>query len=269
MPDARWQADRHELAITFGRTLDADQRLRALQAEQQQALRSCRPRSTPAAACVWSQVALSSHRPARSRKARPPCGSEPTWIASHRTSTSPTCSPRSKGGPGSQASSRTPRARPHASAIFSSICTRRCSPQAEPRADPNGGVLLAQLPPAGVGDRVVSRRRTTRGRERCPRRLSASAAARSTLGHRRVLKLGWSTLRCPRPRGGRRPDGPRVRLPPRRAEPRQLVVSAFLRHLAARGCSPNTLAAYAYDLRHLWLFLAARRGSRQRARDRR
>jgi integrase len=36
------------------------------------------------------------------------------------------------------------------------------------------------------------------------------------------------------------------------------VVSAFLGHLAARGCSPNTLAAYAYDLRHLWLFLAAR-----------
>ena len=40
MPDERWQADRHELAITFGRTLDADQRLRELQAEQQQAMRS-------------------------------------------------------------------------------------------------------------------------------------------------------------------------------------------------------------------------------------
>ena len=35
------------------------------------------------------------------------------------------------------------------------------------------------------------------------------------------------------------------------------VVSAFLRHLAARGCSPNTVAAYAYDLRHLWCFLFA------------
>jgi len=33
------------------------------------------------------------------------------------------------------------------------------------------------------------------------------------------------------------------------------VVSGFLRHLAARGCSPNTLTAYAYDLRHLWTFL--------------
>jgi integrase len=36
-----------------------------------------------------------------------------------------------------------------------------------------------------------------------------------------------------------------------------VVVSAFLRHLAARGCSPNTVAAYAYDLRHLWCFLSA------------
>lgn len=34
------------------------------------------------------------------------------------------------------------------------------------------------------------------------------------------------------------------------------VVSGFLRHLGARGCSPNTLTAYAYDLRHLWTFLA-------------
>jgi integrase len=35
------------------------------------------------------------------------------------------------------------------------------------------------------------------------------------------------------------------------------VVAEFLRHLAARGCSPNTLLAYAYDLRHLWAFLAS------------
>jgi hypothetical protein len=35
------------------------------------------------------------------------------------------------------------------------------------------------------------------------------------------------------------------------------VVSAFLRHLGARGCSPNTVAAYAYDLRHLWCFFSA------------
>jgi integrase len=34
------------------------------------------------------------------------------------------------------------------------------------------------------------------------------------------------------------------------------VVSRFLGHLAARDCSPNTLVAYAYDLRHLWMFLA-------------
>jgi integrase len=34
------------------------------------------------------------------------------------------------------------------------------------------------------------------------------------------------------------------------------VVSAFLRHLVARNCSPNTVTAYAHDLRHLWTFLA-------------
>jgi site-specific recombinase XerD len=34
------------------------------------------------------------------------------------------------------------------------------------------------------------------------------------------------------------------------------IVSAFLRHLAARECSPNTLIAYAHDLQHLWRFLA-------------
>jgi hypothetical protein len=39
MPQERWHADRSELAITFGRTLDADQRLRELEAEQHQALR--------------------------------------------------------------------------------------------------------------------------------------------------------------------------------------------------------------------------------------
>jgi hypothetical protein len=36
------------------------------------------------------------------------------------------------------------------------------------------------------------------------------------------------------------------------------VVSDFLRHLAARGCSPNTVEAYANDLGHFWRFLAAR-----------
>jgi TnpA family transposase len=39
LPAGRWQADRHELAVTFGRTLDVDQRLAELQADQQQALR--------------------------------------------------------------------------------------------------------------------------------------------------------------------------------------------------------------------------------------
>ena len=33
------------------------------------------------------------------------------------------------------------------------------------------------------------------------------------------------------------------------------VVAGFLRHLRARGCSPNTLSAYAYDLLHFMTFL--------------
>lgn len=34
------------------------------------------------------------------------------------------------------------------------------------------------------------------------------------------------------------------------------VVSQFLTYLAARGSSPNTVLAYAYDLAHLWTFLS-------------
>src|SRR5205085_6945214 len=33
------------------------------------------------------------------------------------------------------------------------------------------------------------------------------------------------------------------------------VVAGFLRYLRTRGCSPNTLSAYAYDLLHFMLFL--------------
>jgi hypothetical protein len=33
------------------------------------------------------------------------------------------------------------------------------------------------------------------------------------------------------------------------------VISRFMRHLHARDCSPNTLAAYAYDLLHFFSFL--------------
>src|SRR5438876_4107396 len=33
------------------------------------------------------------------------------------------------------------------------------------------------------------------------------------------------------------------------------AVASFLRHLRARGCSPNTLSAYAYDLLHFMTFL--------------
>ncbi len=35
-------------------------------------------------------------------------------------------------------------------------------------------------------------------------------------------------------------------------------ISDFLRHLGARGDSPNTLSAYAYDLLHFTRFLAER-----------
>src|SRR3989442_21866 len=33
------------------------------------------------------------------------------------------------------------------------------------------------------------------------------------------------------------------------------AISGFMRHLHARDCSPNTLAAYAYDLLHFFSFL--------------
>jgi integrase/recombinase XerD len=39
------------------------------------------------------------------------------------------------------------------------------------------------------------------------------------------------------------------------------IVGDFLGHLAARGCSPNTVLAYGYDLGHLLRFLGAARGS--------
>jgi integrase len=37
-----------------------------------------------------------------------------------------------------------------------------------------------------------------------------------------------------------------------------VIVSAFLRSLVARDCSPNTIVAYAHDLQHFWRFLANR-----------
>jgi len=33
------------------------------------------------------------------------------------------------------------------------------------------------------------------------------------------------------------------------------AISSFMRHLRARGCSPNTLSAYCYDLMHFLTFL--------------
>jgi TnpA family transposase len=40
MPAERWHTDRHELAVTFGRTLDGAERLRQLEGDQQRALRN-------------------------------------------------------------------------------------------------------------------------------------------------------------------------------------------------------------------------------------
>ncbi|MFG1709657.1 site-specific integrase [Nonomuraea sp. M3C6] len=50
-------------------------------------------------------------------------------------------------------------------------------------------------------------------------------------------------------------SGTRVELLDEAGEPVE-VVSGFLRSLAARDYSPNTLVAYAHDLRHLWCFFA-------------
>ena len=41
------------------------------------------------------------------------------------------------------------------------------------------------------------------------------------------------------------------------------VISGFLRHLRARGYSPNTLSAYAYDLLHFMNFLSEQQLSYQ------
>src|SRR2546421_5902204 len=41
------------------------------------------------------------------------------------------------------------------------------------------------------------------------------------------------------------------------------IVSGFLRHLRARGYSPNTLSAYAYDLLHFMTWLALQQLSYQ------
>ncbi|MGR6924336.1 tyrosine-type recombinase/integrase [[Actinomadura] parvosata] len=48
-------------------------------------------------------------------------------------------------------------------------------------------------------------------------------------------------------------SGTRVELLDEAGEPVE-IVSGFLRSLAARDYSPNTLIAYAHDLRHLWCF---------------
>lgn len=51
-------------------------------------------------------------------------------------------------------------------------------------------------------------------------------------------------------------SGPVVCLVDNAGEP-VAVVRGFLKHLEARGCSPNTVRAYAYDLLRFWRFLKA------------
>ena len=50
---------------------------------------------------------------------------------------------------------------------------------------------------------------------------------------------------------------PQVELLDEDGEPIE-AVAGFLRFLAARDCSPNTLVSHAYDLRHLRRFFARR-----------
>jgi hypothetical protein len=96
MPGERWQADRDELAVTFGRTLDPAERLRELEADQHRALAALQ-----AAVDAGDGVRLVGDR----LELSPPdaLDESPAAVrlrfASRRGSTSPTCSPRSSSGP--------------------------------------------------------------------------------------------------------------------------------------------------------------------------
>ncbi|MDQ6778112.1 MAG: Tn3 family transposase [Actinomycetota bacterium] len=135
MPTARWQADRLELAVTFGRPLDADERLRELERDQQAALHRLQ-----AAVDAGDGVRLVGdpdaahrhHRPARRGRTL-----DRVPGAAHARRRRDPAHPRS--------AAASPR--------------RAARQRPEPRADPDGGVLSAELPPARVGDRMVSRRR--------------------------------------------------------------------------------------------------------------
>ena len=74
MPAARWQADRLELAVTFGRPLDADERLAELSATSNMRRAACKTQSMRVTACASSATILSSPSPTRCRRAPPPCG---------------------------------------------------------------------------------------------------------------------------------------------------------------------------------------------------
>lgn len=126
MPAERWQADRAELAVTFGRTLDPDERLQQLHADQQQALRTLQAAVDAGDGVRLVGDRLDSRLRTRCRRVPRPFASGQSLIVSRHASTSPICSPRSRAGPGSPASSRTPPAPIHGWLTCSSICTPRC-----------------------------------------------------------------------------------------------------------------------------------------------
>jgi hypothetical protein len=201
MPMDRWSTDRSELSVTFGRTPDPDQRLGELETEQQQALRHLQQAIDAGDGVRLIDGRLEVSRPAtldenpaamRLRAALdrltpridiPDLLAEvQSWTRVHRAA-------------------HTRRRREPADDGPSAASPRRAARLgSEHRADPDGGELLAELPAARMGERVVPRRRTAPGRQRRARRLPAPAAARRALGHRRVLKLRRAALRGPWPR---------------------------------------------------------------------
>ena len=70
MPTARWQTERDELAVTFGRPLDAAERLAQLELDQRAQLQRLQARSTLATACAWSAAAWSSTHHSGPRRRR-------------------------------------------------------------------------------------------------------------------------------------------------------------------------------------------------------
>ena len=73
MPTDRWHTDRHEFTVTFGRTLDAEERLAELQADQQRALRNLQAAIDAGDGVRLVAGRLRCHLPKRSTSPRPRC----------------------------------------------------------------------------------------------------------------------------------------------------------------------------------------------------